>query len=94
MTDGENSNSPTYPWHGGNDVTLANTLTVATCAGVKGAGIEVYTVAFDVTDATIKGVLEGCASSPSNYYDATSASQLSSAFEAIAKDFSPLHLSR
>ncbi|MFN0218733.1 MAG: hypothetical protein ACKVP4_07980 [Hyphomicrobium sp.] len=94
MTDGENSNSPSYPWHGGSDVAEANTLTAESCAGIKAAGIEIYTVAFDVTDDAIKGVLEACASSTSNYFDAMGTTQLSSAFEAIAKEFSPLHLTR
>ena len=97
MTDGFNTLSPTVPYagtHWGNDTVKANTLTSELCANIKAAKIEIYTVAFEVTDATIKSVLENCASDASNFYDASDATALGLAFEKIAADFSPLRLTR
>lgn len=94
MTDGTNTISPTYPEHWGSDSAKANTLTSEVCTNVKAKGITIYAVAFDVTDATIQDLLKGCASSPSNFYSASDATELADAFQSIAKDFTPLVLSQ
>ena len=83
MTDGINTHSPNYPDHYGTDTATANTLTAQTCASIKAKGITIFTVAFQVTDLTIKGVLQNCATSTSGYYDSTSAADLQTAFQAI-----------
>jgi len=92
MTDGANTKSPNYPDHEGGDVALANELTTKTCANVKSAGIEVYSVAFSVTDTTIKTILANCASVPPNYYDSTTVSDLQAAFQKIANDINNVRL--
>ncbi|MFV0298787.1 MAG: pilus assembly protein TadG-related protein, partial [Hyphomicrobiaceae bacterium] len=61
MTDGANTKSPKYPKHNGTDATLANTLTNESCDAAKAANVRVFTIAFDVTDTTIKNVLRSCA---------------------------------
>jgi Mg-chelatase subunit ChlD len=94
MTDGQNTLSPTYPAHDGNDTVLANKLTAEVCTNIKAKGIQIYTVAFAVTDANIKSILQSCASGPGKYFDAGNAEQLKTSFNEIAKDFSPLHLTR
>lgn len=94
MTDGQNTLSPTYPAHDGNDTALANKLTAEVCTNIKAKGIDIYTVAFSVTDPAAKALLQSCASSTSKYFDATSAAELKTSFNEIAKDFSPLRLSR
>ena len=94
MTDGQNTLSPTYPSHDGNDATLANKLTAEVCQNIKAAGIEIYTVAFSVTDDKIKGILQSCASAANKYFDATDAEKLKMSFNDIAKDFSPLRVTR
>jgi Flp pilus assembly protein TadG len=97
MTDGFNTLSPTVPYdgtHWGSDTVKANALTAELCANIKAAKVEIYSVAFEVTDATIKSVLENCASNPSNFYDAADPTALHNAFEKIAADFSPLRLTR
>jgi hypothetical protein len=38
---------------------------------IKAAGVSIYAVAFEVTDPTIQGILRGCATSVSYYYDAS-----------------------
>lgn len=92
MTDGENTRSPTYPEHHGSDITVSNQLTSETCANIKADNIAIYTIAFQVTDPTIKGILEGCASSKSQFYDASDSAKLMSAFEDIGVQISALRL--
>ena len=97
MTDGFNTLSPTVPHNGshfGSDTAQSNTYTQELCSNIKAQKVTIYTVAFDVTDANIKSILESCASSPGNYFDASNASELQEAFEKIAADFSPLRLTR
>jgi Flp pilus assembly protein TadG len=97
MTDGFNTLSPTMPYdgtHWWSDTAYSNQLTSELCTNIKAAKIELYTVAFEVTDATIKTILENCASDPGNFYDAADPQALESAFEKIAADFSPLRLTR
>lgn len=59
-------------------------LTLQTCVNAKNAGIEVYTVAFQVPDNQTKQMLERCASDSDHYFDAANAGQLVSAFRSIA----------
>lgn len=94
MTDGENSVSADTPHHWGDDVAAANQKTRDACVAIKRTGIEIFTVAFEVTDAEVKGILSECASSPSNYFDAQNGEALKSSFQAIAEAFSPLRLTR
>ncbi len=83
MTDGFNTHSPNYPDHEGSDTTTANTLTSQTCTAVKAKGITIFSVAFQVTDLTIKSILQNCATSSTGYFDSTSAADLQAAFQAI-----------
>lgn len=94
MTDGANTLSPTYPHHNGSDAVAANTLTAQLCANIKAKDIEIFTIAFEVTDDAIKDVLTGCATAPGNFFDAATAAELEQAFHDIAKDFTPLRLSK
>ncbi len=94
MTDGANTKSPNYPHHWGTNVTLANTLTSELCTNIKNEEITIYTVAFEVTDTSIKDLLQNCATDPGYYYDAENSTQLSSAFEAIASQLALLKLTK
>ena len=94
MTDGFNTHAPNYPLHDSTDTAAANTLTAQTCSNIKAAGIAIYTIAFEVTDATIKGILANCASAPTNYFDANSTSALSSAFAKIGSSLTAIRLAR
>ncbi|MDE2364303.1 MAG: hypothetical protein KGM42_16630, partial [Hyphomicrobiales bacterium] len=103
MTDGFNTHSPNYPDHEGadagtvgwtTDTANANYLTAATCDAMKSTGIKVFTIAFQVSDPTIKGILQTCASSPSNYYDSGSIAALQSAFAAIGSTITAVRLAR
>ena len=64
--------SPNYPTHNGSNGSLSNSLTTELCKNVKKEGILVFTIAFEVSDSTIKSLLEDCASRPTDFYDATS----------------------
>lgn len=94
MTDGANTRSPNYPDHEGSDAAVANQLTSQLCMGIKNENITVFTIAFDVTDTTIKNVLEGCATSSANYFDAANATQLSEAFTQIGNAITALRLKK
>lgn len=77
----------------GNQVTATNTDTSAICAYAKSKSIEVFTVAFAVTDVAAKTMLQGCASGADHYYDATDAAALAAAFRAIGQSLTSLRLS-
>lgn len=94
MTDGANTHSPNYPDHEGADVAQADTLTKKTCDNIKAAGIRVMTVAFEVTNTTIKKILQNCASTPSDYYDATDITAMREAFKAIGAKLTAIRLGR
>jgi Flp pilus assembly protein TadG len=93
MTDGANTKSPLYPNHDGGDAVLANSLTGEVCTAVKAKGVTIYTVAFDVVEPTIQALLQSCASSATNYYQASDAAALSDAFKKIADAMKVVHLS-
>lgn len=97
MTDGENTASlggatsdPSYPvyngvYHWGNDVNAANALTSKLCSGIKNDGIEIFTIALEVTDTKTKSILQNCASDVDHYYNAAQASSLGAVFKDISK---------
>lgn len=102
MTDGENSRS--YGGDKGNgfkgvfhweqNMVDANNLTAGACADIKFDGIEIYTVAFEVSDATTLNMLRTCASHPNKFFDASNAALLKSAFETIGDELAQVRLSR
>jgi Mg-chelatase subunit ChlD len=94
MSDGKNTLSPVYPAHTGNDPALSDQLSLEICNNIKAKGIEIYTVAFEIPDATAKDVLESCASSPSKFFDAQDGAELNESFRKIAQDFNPLRLTQ
>ena len=63
------------------------------CDGMRDQGIRVYTVAFDLTDATALDKLQGCTSA-GNAMTAANAVQLSAAFKTIVADLNSIKLTR
>ncbi len=61
------------------------------CAGAKAENIEIYTIGYDLSDATALSNLQTCASSPANFYD-TDAGQLKAVFSAIVKKLNRLRV--
>ena len=94
MTDGVNTRSAAFPLHtnaGGFD---ADRVVEELCEEIKGDGIELYTIAFEVTDSTVEELLLDCASAPENFFDATDAASLADAFETIGNGLVELALTR
>lgn len=94
MTDGENTKSPDYPTHNNTDIALANKLTGELCDAIKAKDIIVYTIAFKVSDTTIKFLLEDCGTTPSHYYAAENSADLAAAFQSIASSLRSISLSK
>lgn len=97
MTDGANSKSAQYPDHWGTNVADANTITSEVCTNINNpaTGIKVYTIAFAVTDTTIKSILQACAGNDaSRFFDAADSAQLSAAFSKIADSLAQLRLQK
>jgi Flp pilus assembly protein TadG/uncharacterized protein YegL len=67
---------------GDNNYSSADTKTKATCDTAKKAGVQIFTVAF-MAPSNGQALLQYCASSTSNYYDAQNATQLVAAFKEI-----------
>lgn len=96
MTDGANTKSKrnNSGWHSGNKRADADRVLTDLCANVKADDIDLYTIAFEVTDAGTKALLTGCASSADHAYDADDAGSLKLAFAEIAQKLTVLKLSR
>lgn len=92
MTDGFNTVSASYPAHWGSDTADSNSVLAKTCANAKAEGIAIYTVAFQVSDPTIKSILTTCATKAGNFYDSADTSQLLDAFKQIAAQLSARRL--
>jgi Flp pilus assembly protein TadG len=98
MTDGSNtrlfnSNSKHSDATTTAQKTKVNNDTSAVCTEAKAKKIEVFTVAFAVTDVDAKTMLQGCATDKDHYYDATNAAALAAAFQAIGQSLTSLRLS-
>ncbi len=92
MTDGANTHSASYPAHNNTDVVAANDKLVKVCTAVKGAGITLYTIAFQVTDTTIQNILSQCATGVPYYYNAQTNAELQAAFTSIGAQLTNLRL--
>lgn len=92
MTDGANTHSPKYPGHEGTDVNLANSRLTDLCKNVKASGVTIYTIAFSVTDTTIKNLLSSCSSGPPYYYNAQTTDDLTAAFASIGAQLTAVRL--
>ncbi len=92
MTDGANSMSPTYPYHDDYNVPVADTLTSELCTNIKAAGINIFTISFDVQSNIVKNQLRICASSADQFFEANNTTQLSEAFSGITSKMSNLRL--
>ena len=93
MTDGENQGSKNGTRHNGSSQNAANAKTDATCEAAKRDGVTIYTIAYDVNDTTTKNMLTRCASSSANFFDASNASELNKAFQAIGDALNELRIS-
>lgn len=99
MTDGQNTKlmNKSNGRHDVNPVgaaTEANTYTKELCTNIKAKNIDVYSVAFEVTDNTIKKILEECASGPTHYFDASNSTELTKAFAEISLSLRSVYIAQ
>jgi hypothetical protein len=73
----------------GEFVDYVNDRQTALCDAIKAEDIEIYVVRFRDGDADL---MESCATSPSHYFEANNAAQLSAAFAAIGSGIGQLRL--
>lgn len=73
-------------------VAKMNEKTLAACANAKANGIQIYTVAFYVTEAAALSILNQCATSPAMALVANSDQALTNAFDEIGNHISRLRL--
>jgi Flp pilus assembly protein TadG len=99
VTDGQNTrsvNTSNSSLHDGSNPTEANTVMRTTCqnmAADKVSGIKLYTIAFEVTDPTVKQLLEECSTMNGGaFYDAANAAQLQDAMRNIGGQISKLRI--
>ena len=92
MTDGANTKSKNGTAHNGTDIVDANDVTEEMCSRVKGDGIQVYTIAYEVTDTNTQNMMRGCASNPDMYFNATDSASLYDAFGSITTSLVDLRL--
>ena len=64
----------------------------AICDYAKARKIEVFTVAFDVTEAVAKSAMSSCASGPANNLSAKSREELMASFKKIARSLTSVRL--
>lgn len=94
MTDGENTASASYPAHNDSSTIAANQKFEQICNEVKANDIQIYTIAFEVTNNSVKNLLADCADTSDHYFDAADSDQLADAFSSIAASLTELALTR
>ena len=94
MTDGVNTKSASYPRHDGSSRSAADDLTEELCEEAEAAGVVMLTIAFEVTDNSVKDLLRNCAAEDDYYFDASDADKLAEAFEQIGFALQDLSLAR
>lgn len=92
MTDGDNTRSKNGDWHEGNDGAKADATTKTLCNNIKDDEIQVYSIAYDIADASTRSLVAGCATSPGMAFEAKNAQDLKAAFEKIGQSLSVLRL--
>jgi Flp pilus assembly protein TadG len=96
MTDGANTLEPKADGSHGSKTPspLADKYTAELCENIKKQKIEVYTVGFQIDEASAHQMLLKCATSSGHYFKADSAEELVKAFEAIGASLENLRISR
>ena len=72
-----------------------NMRTTTICDRMKGEGIVIYTIAFDVMQGSAADqLMSDCASEPKNYFNSPDPDELTKAFKAISRDILALRVSK
>lgn len=68
------------------------------CAAMRGKGIEIFTIGFDLNEANAEATLKDCASADSgsikHFYKAATGAELDNAFQTIARNIETLALTK
>lgn len=94
MTDGVNTLSANAPYHEETVRPTADKLTADLCAAIKADGVEIFTVAYEVTDNDVKNLLKECASSPPVFFDAANGGELKDAFKKMGAALGGVRITR
>jgi uncharacterized protein YegL len=87
MTDGEYNED----YSGDSSTTQARAI----CTNMKASGVEVYTVAFQLSaGSTAETTMRQCASSPSHFFNSTTGEELRQAFREIALQIATLRVAQ
>jgi len=92
MTDGENHNSKNGLLHNGRNRVNADQTTRSMCERIKNEDIQVYTIAYEVSDTPTQNMLRRCASGSGNFFNASNAQELNKAFQAIGASLNELRI--
>jgi|GEM_PF-1093056 len=99
MSDGENTRSVGQwkfssegPLHNGENLSEADSETSKLCENAKSDGIQVFTIAYEIKSKSTRKLLENCATSNDNFFDAKSGADLRKAFNSIAQSLIQLRL--
>ena len=92
MTDGDNTRAASGTSHNSRSRNKADRATDNLCTAIKADGIQMYTIAYDISSNRTRNLLEECASGSDMYFDARNAGDLSGAFAEIAANLSTLRL--
>ena len=64
------------------------------CERIKGEGVRIYTITFQLNSPTLAEVFRACATEPELYFNSPSNAELRETFQAIAYDLSNLRLAK
>ncbi|MEM0987164.1 MAG: TadE/TadG family type IV pilus assembly protein [Pseudomonadota bacterium] len=85
MSDGANTRSLAADGkHSGSDVAAANAQTLLACDEIKAAGVDLFVIAFNVTDPSTTTMLQNCATTFTHYSAVTDLAGLTEAFQSAA----------
>lgn len=82
LTDGVQTVAAQGP-NGAVSTAAADEVTAAVCENMKAAGIQTFSVAYDIEDMRVRDLLRGCASSASAYHEAVGVDDISGVFNSI-----------
>ena len=94
MTDGENTKSQWDVAHEGTNTAASDAEMAQLCTLIKAESIELYTIAFTVTNQQAKNALKACATNSAHFFDSTDGTALQQAFSQISGSLVKLSLSK
>jgi hypothetical protein len=89
LTDGLNTQDRWYT-----DQTSIDDRQALTCANVKAANIDLYTIQVNTGGDPTSTLLQNCASSPEKFYLLTSADQMTATFNTIGTNLTKLRVAQ